>query len=77
MDQLGLAEDMAVLMISGECDPLIPHHHGKNPHLASARSHLEMFDGVGHLSHPEAPDRFSAAFDRLVAENEPARLAPT
>jgi pimeloyl-ACP methyl ester carboxylesterase len=73
-DRLYLAEGMPVLIIWGARDPIIPVQHGENAHEAIPGSHLEVFEGVGHLPQLEAPGRFIAALERFIAENEPSRF---
>ena len=73
-DRLYLAEGMPVLIIWGARDPIIPLRHGENAHKAIPGSHLEVFEGVGHLPQLEAPGRFVAVLERFIAENEPARF---
>jgi len=73
-DRLYLAEGTPVLIIWGARDPIIPLRHGENAHKAIPGSHLEVFEGVGHLPQLEAPGRFVAVLERFIAENEPARF---
>jgi pimeloyl-ACP methyl ester carboxylesterase len=73
-DRLYLAEDVPVLIIWGERDPIIPAHHGESAHEAIPGSRLEVFEGVGHLPQLEQPGRFIAVLERFIAETEPARF---
>lgn len=73
-DRLYLAEGMPVLIIWGARDPIIPVQHGENAHKAIPGSHLEVFEGVGHLPQLEAPGRFIGALEQFTAENEPSRF---
>jgi pimeloyl-ACP methyl ester carboxylesterase len=75
-DRLYLAEGMPVLIIWGESDRIIPARHGENAHDAIPGSRLEIFEGVGHLPHLEAPGRFVAVLERFLAETEPAPWDP-
>jgi len=75
-DRLYLAEDMPVLIIWGERDPIIPVHHGENAHEAIPGSRLEVFEGVGHLPQLELPGRFMAVLERFIANTEPAQFDP-
>ncbi len=72
-DRLYLAEDVPVLIVWGERDPMIPAHHGKDAHRAIPGSRLEILDGVGHLPQIEAPTRFVAVLERFLEETEPAQ----
>jgi alpha-beta hydrolase superfamily lysophospholipase len=49
---------MPTLIIWGDRDPFIPHHHGTATHAAIPGSRLEIFTGVGHFPHCEDPARF-------------------
>ncbi len=73
-DRLYLAEGMPVLIMWGARDPIIPSHHGESAHEAILGSHLEVFEGVGHMPQIEAPGAFVAALERFIAENEPAEF---
>ncbi|HEX9031666.1 MAG TPA: alpha/beta fold hydrolase [Streptosporangiaceae bacterium] len=73
-DRLYLAAGMPVLIIWGARDPIIPVHHGERAHEAIPGSHLEIFDGVGHLPQLEAPGRFVAVLERFLEQTEPARF---
>ncbi len=72
-DRLYLAQDVPVLIIWGERDPIIPAHHGEAAHHAIAGSQLEILEGVGHLPQIEAPARFVAVLERFLEETEPAQ----
>lgn len=39
-------------------------------------SRLEIFEGVGHYPHCEAPERFVEVLVDFIASTEPARLPP-
>jgi len=71
-DRLYLAEEMPVLIIWGERDPIIPVQHGETAHDAIPGSHLVVFEGVGHLPQLESPARFVSVVERFIAENEPS-----
>ncbi len=73
-DRLYLAEDVPVLLIWGDRDPIIPVSHGRRAHEAMPGSRLEIFEGVGHLPPVEAPERFVVVLDRFLAETAPARF---
>ena len=57
-DRLYLAAHMPTLIVWGDRDPFIPHHHGRTTHAAIPGSRLEIFPGVGHYPHCEDPARF-------------------
>ena len=71
-DRLYLAEGVPVLIIWGEDDRIIPVGHAEDAHRAIPHSHLEIFEGVGHLPQLEASGRFVAVLERFLAETEPA-----
>ena len=57
-DRLYLTEAMPSLIIWGDKDPIIPVDHAYSAHEAMPGSRLEIFEGVGHFPHIEAPERF-------------------
>jgi pimeloyl-ACP methyl ester carboxylesterase len=71
-DRLYLTGEVPALIVWGRGDPIIPVEHGEDAHAAIPGSRLEVFDGVGHLPHVQAPGRFVAALERFLAETEPA-----
>ncbi len=73
-DRLYLAEDVPVLLIWGDRDPIIPISHGQHAHEAMPGSRLEVFEGVGHIPPVEAPERFVVVLERFLAETEPAQF---
>ncbi len=73
-DRLYLADEMPLLIIWGDNDPIIPSRHGKRAHEDLPGSRLEIFDGVGHLPQLEAPGRFIAVLERFLTETDPARF---
>jgi pimeloyl-ACP methyl ester carboxylesterase len=74
IDRLYLAEAMPLLIVWGERDPIIPVAHAEEAHRALPHSHLEIFEGVGHLPQIEDPGRFVATIDRFLEETEPAKF---
>ncbi len=73
-DRLYLAASVPVLLIWGSRDPIIPVRHGEHAHEAIPGSRLEIFDGVGHVPHLEAPARFVAALEEFIEGTEPAQF---
>lgn len=57
-DRLYLAAAMPSLIIWGDADTIIPVSHAYAAHEAMPGSRLEIFEGVGHFPHVEAPERF-------------------
>jgi pimeloyl-ACP methyl ester carboxylesterase len=71
-DRLYLAEGMPTLIMWGADDRIIPAGHGEEAHQTMPGSHLEIFDGVGHMPQLEVPGRFVAVLDRFLADTQPA-----
>lgn len=59
----------------GAQDPFIPVSHAVAAHKAIPGSRLEIFEGVGHYPHCEAPERFVAVLVDFIASTKPARLS--
>ena len=59
----------------GAQDPFIPVSHAVAAHKAIPKSRLEIFEGVGHYPHCEAPERFVAVLVDFIASTKPARPA--
>ncbi len=73
-DRLYLADGLPILILWGENDPIIPVKHAEQAHQALPGSHLEVFEGVGHLPQVEAPGRFVTVLERFLTETEPAEF---
>ena len=58
MDRLYLAAEVPTLIVWGTDDTIIPVSHAHAAHEAVPGSRLELFEGVGHFPHVEAPERF-------------------
>ncbi len=74
LDRLYLAEDLPVLIVWGERDPIIPVAHGRAAHAQMPGSRLEVFPGIGHIPQLEAPGRFAAVLQRFLDDTEPAEF---
>jgi pimeloyl-ACP methyl ester carboxylesterase len=72
LDRLYLAEDLPLLIVWGERDPIIPVAHGRAAHAQLPGSRLEVFPDVGHIPQLENPGRFAAVLQRFLDETEPA-----
>jgi pimeloyl-ACP methyl ester carboxylesterase len=72
LDRLYLAENLPVLIIWGERDPIIPVGHGRAAHAQLPGSRLEVFPDAGHIPMLESPGRFAAVLQRFLDETEPA-----
>ena len=71
--RLSRAARLPTLIVRGDQDPFIPVSHGLAAHQAIPGSRLEIFPGVGHYPHCEAPERFVAVLEDFIASTRPAR----
>ena len=76
LGRLHRAAQLPTLIVWGARDPVIPVSHAVVAHNAIPGSRLEIFDGVGHYPHCEAPERFVEVLVDFIASTEPARLPP-
>jgi pimeloyl-ACP methyl ester carboxylesterase len=74
-NRLHLAAQMPTLIVWGSADPIIPVEHAAEAHAAIRGSRLEIFDGVGHYPHVEAPRRFVSVLREFVATSVPVEIA--
>jgi pimeloyl-ACP methyl ester carboxylesterase len=74
-NRLHLAAEVPTLIVWGDADPIIPVQHAYAAHEAMAGSHLEIFQGVGHYPHCEAPERFVAVLSEFIENTVPARIS--
>jgi pimeloyl-ACP methyl ester carboxylesterase len=74
LGRLYRAAHLPTLIVWGAEDPFIPVSHGVAAHEAIPGSRLEIFDGVGHYPHCEAPERFVAVLFDFMRSTKPARL---
>lgn len=75
-DRLYLASRVPTLIVWGKDDGLIPVSHAIAAHAAIPGSRLEVFDGVGHFPHCEAPERFVDVLLEFIEATEPADISP-
>jgi pimeloyl-ACP methyl ester carboxylesterase len=73
-DRLYLAEELPLLIIWGEKDPIIPVGHAEEAHRLLPGSRLEVFPGVGHMPQVEQPWRLVSALEDFIEETEPAEF---
>jgi pimeloyl-ACP methyl ester carboxylesterase len=76
-NRLHLASEVPTLLVWGDADPIIPVEHAHAAHDAIKGSRLEIFPGVGHYPHCEAPERFVAVLRDFVESTVPAQLVVT
>lgn len=74
-DRLYLAEAIPTLIVWGECDPLIPAHHGRAAHERIPGSRLEVFPTAGHFPYLDEPRRFVSTLCEFLETTQPARLS--
>jgi pimeloyl-ACP methyl ester carboxylesterase len=72
--RLHRAARLPTLIVWGARDPFIPVSHALAAHEAIPGSRLEIFEGVGHYPHCEAPERFVEVLVDFIDATEPARL---
>jgi len=73
-NRLHLAAEVPTLIIWGDSDPIIPVEHAYAAHAAIPTSRLEIFEGVGHYPHCEAPERFVEVLTDFIETTVPARI---
>jgi pimeloyl-ACP methyl ester carboxylesterase len=73
-NRLHLAADVPTLIVWGDSDRIIPVEHAHAAHASIPASRLEIFEGVGHYPHCEAPERFVAILTEFIESTAPARI---
>jgi pimeloyl-ACP methyl ester carboxylesterase len=73
-DRLPLADAIPTLIVWGENDDIIPSRHAAAAHEALPHSRIEVFEGVGHYPHCEAPERFRQVLTDFIESTEPAAV---
>jgi pimeloyl-ACP methyl ester carboxylesterase len=73
-NRLHLAAEIPTLIVWGDSDPVIPVAHAFAAHASIPGSRLEIFEGVGHYPHCEAPERFVAVLSDFVESTTPAQI---
>ena len=73
LGRLYRAARLPTLIVWGADDPFIPVSHAVAAHKAILGSRLEIFKGVGHYPHCEAPDRFVKVLLDFITSTKPAR----
>ena len=71
LDRLYLAEDMPVLLLWGEADPIIPAEHGRRAHELIPHSRYVEFEGSGHWPQLDDPERFADLLIDFIETTEP------
>jgi pimeloyl-ACP methyl ester carboxylesterase len=73
-NRLHLAAEVPTLIVWGDADPIIPVDHAYAAHDSIPGSRLEIFEGVGHYPHCEAPERFVDVLGDFIETTVPARI---
>jgi pimeloyl-ACP methyl ester carboxylesterase len=73
-NRLHLAAEVPTLIVWGDSDPIIPVDHAYAAHSSIPGSQLEIFEGVGHYPHCEAPARFVEVLSDFIESTVPARI---
>jgi pimeloyl-ACP methyl ester carboxylesterase len=73
-NRLHLAAAVPTLIVWGDADPIIPVSHAYAAHASIPGSRLEIFEGVGHYPHCEAPEQFVAVLSDFVETTLPAQI---
>jgi pimeloyl-ACP methyl ester carboxylesterase len=76
LDRLYLAADLPLLIVWGDCDPIIPVGHGRRAHDAVPGSELLEIEGAGHFPQLDDPAGFVTAVNRFIATREPWSYDP-
>ena len=76
LGRLHRVSPLPTLIVWGARDQFLPVRHAIAAHDAIPGSRLEIFEGVGHYPHCEAPERFVEVFIDFVDSTEPALLPP-
>jgi pimeloyl-ACP methyl ester carboxylesterase len=76
LGRLYRAAQLPTLVVWGAKDPFIPVSHARAAHEAIPGSRLEIFEGVGHYPHCEAPERFVQVLVDFIDSTPPAQLSP-
>jgi pimeloyl-ACP methyl ester carboxylesterase len=71
LDRLYLAEDMPVLIVWGERDPIIPASHGRHAHKLIPHSRYVEFEGSGHWPQLDDPERFADVLIDFIETTKP------
>ncbi len=77
LDRSYLTQAMAVLLVWGGHDGVIPVGHGHLAQAAMPGSELVVFDDAGHFPHHHDPDRFTHLLNAFVDATDPVRFDRT
>jgi pimeloyl-ACP methyl ester carboxylesterase len=71
LDRLYLADQMPLLLVWGNKDPVIPVEHGRLAHEVVADSRYVEIEGSGHWPMLDAPERIVRELTSFIEETEP------
>jgi pimeloyl-ACP methyl ester carboxylesterase len=74
-NRLHLAAEIPTLIVWGDADSIIPVEHAHAAHDAIPGSQLEIFEGIGHYPHCEAPERFVDVLSEFIESTIPAQIS--
>lgn len=66
-DHLEAAPAIAVLIVWGSKDRMIPAAHALSVERALPDCRVELFEGAGHFPHLDEPDRFAGLLREFIA----------
>ncbi len=72
IDRIQVSAAAPTMIVWGANDRVIPLDHAHVAHDAIPGSRLEIFEGVGHFPHAEAPQRFVDVIVDFMATTEPS-----
>lgn len=73
-DRLYLARHMALMLVWGERDTIIPVSHGHDAHERLPGSRLEVFQRSGHFPQLDEPERFIDVIADFIETTQPAAI---
>jgi pimeloyl-ACP methyl ester carboxylesterase len=71
LDRIYLAEQMPLLVIWGDADPVIPAQHGRDVLDLVPTARLVELEGAGHFPQLDEPYRVARELEDFLAETEP------
>ena len=74
-DRLYLAAEVPTMIIWGDRDKIIPVHQGRATHDAIPGSRLEIFEGAGHFTYCDQPERFCEVVADFMSTTAPAAIS--
>jgi pimeloyl-ACP methyl ester carboxylesterase len=75
-DRLYLTENIPMLLVWGDRDPVLPVAHARAAARDLPGCRLEVLPGAGHLPHQSDPTRFVSVIEEFLRDSRPARHDP-